>query len=360
MNRNSLATLFGVALLTVLTSRCGFAQTVRLGQVGTANGDTVLDVGITADPSVIFDLGRFRMWFTHAVMHPDGTGHPEIGYSESYDLMTWSKPRLRDFGPGALDTWDSEGIETASVLRDPRTGGLLMYYTGHRSCGGGLYSAIGLAKSRDNGRTWIRFPSPVLTEQNQWELPVLCDMDGRDYTEPVVVGGVLEPSVMYFAGKFRMWYVGVGELNHMLTFRIGYAESPDGMVWTRRATPVLDVGEFGDWDDAVVSHVNVVRDGDQYRMFYFGSSLLTAAYCDSIGGCIQMPGAIGTATSNDGVRWVRAPGPVLTNGGNGFDAMTVGGPSAVVANGNGQILLWYMGGWNIRALDMRIGIASWR
>lgn len=109
--------------------------------------------------------------------------------------------------------------------------------------------------------------------------------------------------------------------------------------------------------------VNVVHDGRRFRMFYFGSSLLDFAYSESIGGFIQMPGAIGLATSPDGVRWSKVARMVLSAGWlageeRDFDAYTVGGPSAVVRNG--RILLWYMGGWNLKTLDIPIGVASLR
>ncbi|MFQ6673907.1 MAG: FlgD immunoglobulin-like domain containing protein, partial [Fidelibacterota bacterium] len=68
---------------------------------------------------------------------------------------------------------------------------------------------------------------------------------------------------------YHMWYSG-GDL---LTKRIGYATSPDGVAWTKDTlNPILDVGPSGSWDDYYVGHCSVVFDTatSTYKMWYTG------------------------------------------------------------------------------------------
>ena len=49
-------------------------------------------------------------------------------------------------------------------------------------------------------------------------------------------------------------------------YGIGYAESDDGLSWTKNPEPVLDPG-LG-WEDWLVYHPSVVFDGSDYHMWY--------------------------------------------------------------------------------------------
>ena len=82
-------------------------------------------------------------------------------------------------------------------------------------------SAIGYATSAD-GLTWKRMSDkPVLAPERPWEkVAVMC---------PHVIWDERE-------GIFRMWYSG-GEQYEPNA--IGYATSPDGLTWSRRANPVF-------------------------------------------------------------------------------------------------------------------------
>ena len=67
-------------------------------------------------------------------------------------------------------------------------------------------------------------------------------------------------------GVYKMWYDG-----HNGSFdQIGYADSPDGITWTKATeNPILRTGPPGPWD-AWVFNASVVFDGWVYHMWYAG------------------------------------------------------------------------------------------
>lgn len=284
---------------------------------------------IAADPSVFYENGTYRMWFTNT------NSKDQVGpaYAESKDGKTWTIWKNKNNPDPLMDLavvpaqWDAPGIETVNVMKAP-SGEYRMYYSGNQPPSGSFTFSIGLATS-DDGVTWKRYGNgPVFESKNNWEKPT-CE-NGR-----CVNGGVLEPSVIYDADEklYKMWYAGFGTKNEILAFRIGYATSKDGISWTRRAEPVLDRGGSGAWDEILVSHVNVIEDPvEGYHMFYFGQK--ASDYKDGVE--IQR-GSIGHAYSSDGISWVRdGKNPVIKYGSD-WGKWSVGGPSAIYRDGKLQV-----------------------
>jgi len=110
---------------------------------------------------------------------------------------------------------------------------------------------------------------------------------------------VLSPRAVYDGSTYRMWFSGG---NTTLT-GIGYAASQDGVTWNVRSSPVLTPGAQGTWDSGSVSLGSVLKNGTQFMMYYRGTN--TTSY---------VTGAIGLATSSDGITWTKFSGnPVLTS-----------------------------------------------
>jgi len=311
-------------------------------------------LNITADPSVIYENNRFRMWFTTG----DSKKRTGIAYAESTDGKRWTMWKKGDRSADSLadlvvastpNGWDAPGIENAAVLRVP-SGGYRMYYTGNRPPEGSNAYSIGLATS-DDGITWRKHGPPVLEAAGYWEMPKCSNPKNPQTCRD---GGPLEPSVLYDAkeGLYKMWYAAVGEKNY-LSFRIGYATSKDGISWTRQPEPVLDGGGPGTWDETWVSHTEVIRDPKAgYHLFYFSTPL--SEVCE---GCEMQPGMIGHAYSVDGIQWIRNPkNPILSPRKGKWDAWTVGGPSVILHQG--KFWLWYHGFESKRGLKSAIGLAT--
>ncbi|MDX2143422.1 MAG: hypothetical protein SFV19_08710 [Rhodospirillaceae bacterium] len=140
-------------------------------------------------------------------------------------------------------------------------------------------------------------------------------------------------------GSWRMWYYGrdpaFDDAYTLPTGRVGLATSPDGIRWERVKGPLTlgAVLEPSDdparFDSGHVGVGSVLRDNDQYVMWYFGGdrSVTTTPRGTSKG----FPLRPGRAVSTDGVTWTKTDGPVrgayLDNGKPGeFDAAMVGWP----------------------------------
>ena len=142
--------------------------------------------------------------------------------------------------------------------------------------------SIGFCRTKD-GIHMDFYPEPVLTPD-----PMGWDKD------------VNRIAVIREGNKFKMWYSGQDDE----TMRLGFAESTDGIHWTKYPEPVL-VPEGG-WEKQCIMCPFVMReevDGKSlYRMWYSA-------------GHIFEPDAIGYATSNDGIHWQKHPAnPIFSPG----------------------------------------------
>ncbi len=107
---------------------------------------------------------------------------------------------------------------------------------------------IKYAESRD-GRTWIREGRIALGFKNEHEY------------------AMSRPCVIHENGLYRMWYSYRGD-----RYRIGYAESRDGLAWDRKDELAgLDTSDSG-WDSEMVCYPFLFdHDGERY-MLYNGNS----------------------------------------------------------------------------------------
>jgi hypothetical protein len=77
------------------------------------------------------------------------------------------------------------------------------------------------------------------------------------------------PYVIRDADRYRMFY---SIRTRSKGYRLGYAESADGRVWSRQDERVgLDVSSDG-WDSQMVGYPAIVRHGDATYLFYNGNS----------------------------------------------------------------------------------------
>jgi predicted GH43/DUF377 family glycosyl hydrolase len=107
--------------------------------------------------------------------------------------------------------------------------------------------------------------------------------------------GVFEPTVMHDGELWRMWYGGgSGD-----TCAIGYAESIDGIAWSKHGDPVVGFGNGG--VDGVACRNYVYKHGGTYYMLF----------ADGLGANGE---SIYLATSADGIVWNAEPDPVLRPG----------------------------------------------
>ena len=242
-------------------------------------------------------------------------------------------------GLGATGAFDERGNFTVRAFED--AGVTWLYYggsdaTGDPACPGirDSHWRIGLAQSSD-GVTFTR---------------VAGDQTGGAVLDIGAAGSfdswlAYRPFVLKDGAVYRMWYNGSTEPFHCPTGtlasnrRIGYAESADGVHWTKHydgvgpGGSVLPLGDAGSFDEQQVGYVWVIKDGDQYKMFYSASD---AAFF----------WRVGLAVSSDARTWTKvrsksASGAVLDLGPAGsIDAACAYQPS-VVKDQPSLYRMWY-------------------
>lgn len=162
----------------------------------------------------------------------------------------------------------------------------------------------------------------------------------------VGVGDVVElPNQTLWMYYFGGGYDEIMKDSPGLGMQIGLAASDDGGVtWTRQcnAEPVLRPGGAGEFDALFVSWPRVlppwrtegvpgIPPGKWYMSYH------TASFS---GG--RPSWAAGAAFSDDGVSWTKAPGPVLSGGGEGlWDSKGVGVRSVAVAPDGDRLVMFY-------------------
>jgi hypothetical protein len=192
--------------------------------------------------------------------------------------------------PGDLAMFDDSGASIGCVV--PDGGKRLLYYMGwHLTVRVPWQNALGLAVSEGPGRPFervSRFPVVPLDE-----------------TDPYTIS---YPWVMKDSGLFRMWYgsnIAWGAEKRDMRHLIKYAESSDGIHWTRANQVAID---FASEQEYAICKPCVVKDGETYHMWF----------------CARGPAyRIYYAQSKDGLAWDRQAEPDLDVSESGWDSEMV-------------------------------------
>ncbi|MBV8490707.1 MAG: hypothetical protein JO199_09275, partial [Candidatus Eremiobacteraeota bacterium] len=177
-------------------------------------------------------------------------GAVEVALGDSPRVLRVASEPLVRFG--SVGTYDDRGILTSALVPDGDR--LVMYTTGVMlGVTVPFYYAIGAATSGDGGATWDKCGIAPLLD--------------RTPGEPYLL--IASPYVLRDEGRWRMWYMSAArwELENDAPkhyYRICYAESPDGFTWQRPGTIAIDFVE----NEYAISRPSVVRDPDCYRMWY--------------------------------------------------------------------------------------------
>ncbi len=95
-----------------------------------------------------------------------------------------------------------------------------------------------------------------------WERRGIVCIDFKSKDEYAIA----RPCVIKEDGIYRMWYSYRGE-----GYRMGYAESTDGVVWKRKDEEAgIDVSESG-WDSEMIEYAFVFSHKDKKYMLYNGN-----------------------------------------------------------------------------------------
>lgn len=253
--------------------------------------------------------GTIRVYFASR----DDQQISSIGYADvdphTNAVKGYSKEPVISSGP--IGFFDEHGVFPASVLRVGDK--VYMYYIGWNKGWRTplFYSSIGLAISEDEGKTFQKYsPAPIM---------------GRSQFDPCLV---TSPNVFKENGLYRMTYVsGVkweetpgGLISY---YHIKYAESEDGISWSRTGKVAIDFGE----GETNIARSSVIIEQGVYKMWF----------CYIRG---KEKYRIGYAESNDGISWQRndkLAGIDVSE--NGFDSEMVCYPNIIV-HGNKKLMFY--------------------
>jgi hypothetical protein len=291
-------------------------QWTKLGLIFCAEGQSQLMIsgGRAPVPLQICD-DIYRIYF--ASYDIDGRGRifsldVNINNPTSiYNLVT--KPVIE---LGNIGNYDDNGIIPSAVL--DVDGDIYLYTIGFSIKNRIIFdAATGLAISSDRGESFKKFPGPVidrgvddpcfaaspavLREGDIWRMwYVSCDrweLQGKGYRHFYNIKHRVSKDGIYWApqatvcidyaneyeyaisrptvireaeGRYRMWYSFRAQPT-VETYRIGYAESEDGLIWTRKDDQVgIDVSDDG-WDSDMICYPCVFEHKGLKYMLYNGN-----------------------------------------------------------------------------------------
>jgi hypothetical protein len=290
----------------------------KLGRIFCVDGDRTWNKSHAQVPTAMLMNERIRIYYsTRDAANRTSTSFFDVSTADpTRVLWVHNAPLLK---PGAHGSFDDCGAMASAVVREGAE--TLLYYVGWNVRNTvPFHNSIGVAISRDDALTFSRsFAGPILdrcrvdpyfcttahvrrtgtwqmwyssgTEWRQsgsrleplYHIKYATSENGIDWDREGSIaidfnadeeGGLVRPTVMYFEGGYRMWYSRRSWHDYRggnSSYRIGYAESADGLRWQRRdEAACIDVSDMG-WDSEMIEYPCVVRCDGKLYLFYNGN-----------------------------------------------------------------------------------------
>ena len=194
---------------------------------------------------------KFRIYFSpRDSENRSSTAHIELDINNTKEILEISKnPAI---SPGELGGFDDSGAMASSIVTNNDQ--KYLYYVGWNKGVTIPYSnSIGLAISNDGGKTF----------QKHSKGPII----GRDILEPFFTAS---SHVLIENGMWKMWYLSCIKWNLYQGkpnphYHIKYAESKDGIDWQRKGIVCIDFKDDKEW---AISRPCVIRNNEVYKMWY--------------------------------------------------------------------------------------------
>lgn len=209
----------------------------------------------------------YRIYFcSRDSKNRSSTGYVEIDIKNPYEILYLTeKPVL---SPGDLGTFDDSGVMASSLV--DHKGKKYIYYTGwNLSVTVPFRWSIGLAISNDGGKTFERYSKAPIMD--------------RSHLDPFFVGS---PTVIFEDGMWKMWYISskgweIHDNKPRAPYFIKYAESEDGVEWKRENITCLNLKG----DEVALGRASILRENDHYNMWYsIATDHYRIGYADSLDG----------------------------------------------------------------------------
>jgi hypothetical protein len=175
-------------------------------------------------------------------------GYAVIDMNISYKILEYSAEPVLTLGN--LGCFDDNGVTPSSVVS--YAGRKYLYYIGWNKGSTVRMSLVaGLAISSNGGKSFERYSrAPILERTNEEPYSILT-----------------APYVLIEKGIWRMWYVsGIGWVHSDLPrYNIKYAESRDGIHWDRNGTVCIDLKSE---TENAIARPCVIKDNNLYKMWF--------------------------------------------------------------------------------------------
>ncbi len=193
----------------------------------------------------------FRIYFTSRnSKNYSSIGYIEIDITSPQKILSISKTPV--IYPGKLGTFDDTGAMTASIINHNEK--KYLYYIGwNQSITVPFRWSIGLAISTDGGKNFSKISEGPIMERN--------------HIDPYFVSS---PTVIKEDKIWKMWYIsGLGwQKNNdklFIPYNIRYAESLDGINWERNGKFCMD---FKDSTETRIGRASILKEAKKYRIWY--------------------------------------------------------------------------------------------
>ena len=281
----------------------------------------------TPDPSFSAPGGALRVYYAST----DADNCARVGYvdldpEDPTRIVARSQEPILD--TGKLGTFNDSGVNASCVVA--HNDEIRLYYVGYQRAGRvPILLFAGLARSVDEGRTFQRLSDVPILERSAAEpftrtAPFVMresgryrmwyvsgegwhrTSDGKVYSRYAIrhcessdgvswpasgavclapaqrddggdgddsEQGFARPWVIKDGARYRMWYSirAVLPQGGVCYDRLGYAESPDGLRWTRLDDQVGLARSTSGWDSEMICYTAVVRAGSNAYLFYNGN-----------------------------------------------------------------------------------------
>jgi len=181
-------------------------------------------------------------------------GYFVIDINRPSDILDVSQKPVVELGP--LGTFDDSAVLPCWIVN--HQGKKYMYYVGWmQGRRVPYYACVGLAISSDGGETFQKYSKGPLLDRN--------DIDPYMTASPCAW---VEDS-----GLWRLWYMSnnswsegwAGEDPTLPRYHLRYAESDDGINWRREGVVAID---FKSDDEYAIGRPSVIREDGIYKMWY--------------------------------------------------------------------------------------------